>query len=440
MDFNGDRTVIIPIPGGGQGDLASSPVSPAFKEEGGWQSLFDNTECSMSSGFNKLESAAFKLLSLIPVIRKSHTNPSPALLRQQMVEEVEAYETNARQAGVDSKTALIGRYVLCAVLDEVVLNTPWVGQSDWQKNSLLSLFHKETWGGENFFVMLTNLEKDPRTNIDLLELMYVCLSLGFEGRYAVENDRQTKLAEIRARLFRVISHYRSEPSRMLSLNALGVTIANRNLRRFMPLWVFATILGGFLAAGLFWLVYSLNQLSYSPYIQLADLARDTETVLDRPKVVDLSALETLKVFLKPEIDEGLVTVDERESKVRITLLGDLFFNSGQANMSNQYQHLIKRIGLSLLEVEGKVLVEGHSDSQPINTLKFPSNWHLSTARAETVARQLEIHTKETGRFGYEGKADTEPVADNATAEGRALNRRVEIVLLSNVIWRSGGIN
>ncbi|WP_075171602.1 type IVB secretion system protein IcmH/DotU [Neptunomonas phycophila] len=439
MDFKGDRTVIIPTPGGRP---ATADVAPAqtFSDSGNWSTLFDDADKFISSGFNRLENAAFKLLSLIPTIKKSHSNPSAGLLRQQMVEEIEQYEAVARKSGIDSRTVMIGRYILCSVLDEVVLNTPWGGQSDWQTRSLLSHFHKETWGGENFFVMLENLEKDPSTNIDLLELMYVCLTLGFEGRYAVEADRVGRLAEVRARLYRTIRTQRGEPARQLSPHWQGVTVANRNLRRFMPLWVFASVLAGALSIIFFYLLYQLNQISNPPYQALATLGSEAETSFDRPKVVDLSALQKLRIFLKPEIDQNLLAVEERDGQVRIIIQGDRLFQSGQAAINGDYKPLLRRVSLALYEVNGKVLVEGHSDSQPINTLKFPSNWHLSLARAEEVTKLLANNTQEFERYDAEGKADTSPIADNSTAQGRSKNRRVEIVLLSNVVWRTNGGN
>lgn len=439
MDFNGNRTVIIPMPGG-QTSLSEQAPTTSTQSDINWSGLFDDPEKFTCSGLNRLESSAFKLLSLVPAIRKSQTNPSLALLRQQIVEEIEVYEASARKAGIDARTVMIGRYVLCTVLDEAVLNTPWGGQSDWQNDSLLSLFHKETWGGENFFVMLENLEKDPAGNIDLLELMYVCLSLGFEGRYAVEEDRAGKLMQIRSRLYRLISTQRKDPARYLSANWQGESISNQGLRRFVPLWVFVAVLSGILALLLFVLLYILNQSSNPPYHQLTSLSEQTVTTLDRPRIIDVSALQTLRVFLKPEIEQGLVKVEERNANVRIIMQGDLFFRSGSAQLTSKYDSLVRRVAQALLEVEGSVLVEGHSDNQPINTLQFPSNWHLSKARAEAVATELRDYTNEKQRFKSEAKADSQPVADNSTRDGRSQNRRVEIVLLSNVIWRSQGGN
>ncbi len=435
MDFSGDRTVVIPTPGG-QVALGEPLAESSEQPYGQWSTLFDDREGRASSGFNRLENAAFKLLSLIPTIKNSYSNPSAGFLRQQMSEEIERYESTARQSGVDVRAVMMGRYILCTVLDEVVLNTPWGGQSDWQTRSLLSIFHNETWGGENFFIMLSRLEKDPGSNIDLLELMYICLTLGFEGRYALEADRMGKLAEIRSRLYRVIRIQRGETTRQLSPKWQGVASANRSLRWFVPLWVFSAVMAGLLALLFFSMLYLLNQISTPVFQSASALAADVSTSFERQRVVDFSALQKMRIFLKPEIDENLVAVEERDNRVRIILRGDLFFRSAQARIISSYEPLLRRIAQALYEVQGKVLVEGHSDSQPISTFKYPSNWHLSLARAEEVADRLAGYTREPERFEVEAKADTVPIADNSSAQGRAQNRRVEIVLLSNVTWRT----
>jgi type VI secretion system protein ImpK len=75
------------------------------------------------------------------------------------------------------------------------------------------------------------------------------------------------------------------------------------------------------------------------------------------------------------------------------------------------------------------MVIGHSDNQPIRTVRFPSNFHLSTARAEAAAAIIADAAGNAARFNAEGRADAEPLADNRTAEGREQNRRVEVVLL-----------
>jgi type VI secretion system protein ImpK len=91
--------------------------------------------------------------------------------------------------------------------------------------------------------------------------------------------------------------------------------------------------------------------------------------------------------------------------------------------------MFERIGAALNQVPGPVLIAGHTDNQPIRTLRFPSNWHLSKDRAASVKALLGGFVK-PDRLTAEGRADTEPLADNVAPEGRAKNRRVEITLFA----------
>jgi type VI secretion system protein ImpK len=89
--------------------------------------------------------------------------------------------------------------------------------------------------------------------------------------------------------------------------------------------------------------------------------------------------------------------------------------------------LLGRIAEALNSVPGAVLVAGHTDSQPIHSLRYPSNWHLSQERADAV-KALLGSTVDAKRLRAEGRADSQPVDSNATPTGRARNRRVEITL------------
>jgi type VI secretion system protein ImpK len=87
------------------------------------------------------------------------------------------------------------------------------------------------------------------------------------------------------------------------------------------------------------------------------------------------------------------------------------------------------VALALKQVPGSVLITGHTDNQPIRSLRFPSNWHLSQARADSV-RDLLAPVVTLDRMKAEGRAESQPLDDNATAAGRARNRRVEITLFA----------
>jgi chemotaxis protein MotB len=124
------------------------------------------------------------------------------------------------------------------------------------------------------------------------------------------------------------------------------------------------------------------------------------------------------------------TVIERRGLVVRVLTDKLLFDSGQATLQPEGMPLLEEVA-QLLNVDKShpITVEGHTDNVPIATAQFPSNWELSTARATTVVRFLIAHAVSAGRLGAVGYADLHPIASNATAAGRARNRRVDLVLM-----------
>ncbi|MGH2871696.1 MAG: flagellar motor protein MotB [Solirubrobacteraceae bacterium] len=127
-------------------------------------------------------------------------------------------------------------------------------------------------------------------------------------------------------------------------------------------------------------------------------------------------------------NEVRAVIDERGLVVQV-LTDKLLFDSGEATLQAAGLPLLNEIA-HLLNVDHRhpITVEGYTDNQPIHTAQFPSNWELSTDRATTVVRYLIAHEVAEQRLSAAGYADLHPIASNATATGRALNRRVDIVL------------
>ncbi|MFK7815393.1 MAG: MotB family protein [Gammaproteobacteria bacterium] len=142
--------------------------------------------------------------------------------------------------------------------------------------------------------------------------------------------------------------------------------------------------------------------------------------------------ERITEVLKNEIDTGTVEVDwtDREIIIRIRERGT--FSSGDDHIDGAFALLLKKIASALKEVDGNIIVSGHTDNRPINTSRFPSNWVLSAARAAAVVHHLEakedIHED---RLQIRAYGDTKPIFTNYTEDSRSKNRRVEISILGD---------
>ncbi len=131
--------------------------------------------------------------------------------------------------------------------------------------------------------------------------------------------------------------------------------------------------------------------------------------------------------LKDEIRKGSVAVQLQGAKVIIHILERASFASGKADVRPDFVPILHKIAGLIIIKEGRITVSGHTDNIPISNDRFRSNWELSTARAVSVAHELlRAAPLDQSRFVVAGHADTRPQTDNATAEGRAKNRRVDI--------------
>ncbi|OQY24768.1 MAG: hypothetical protein B6I37_02780 [Desulfobacteraceae bacterium 4572_35.2] len=163
-------------------------------------------------------------------------------------------------------------------------------------------------------------------------------------------------------------------------------------------------------------------------LELERLAREA-------RIAELAqTYDTLVASLEDEIHRGEVTISKLKNRLTVNLAQKILFPSGSAGLSSEGQAVIAQVGEVLKDVTDKtILVEGHSDNLKIRqTLqqKFPSNWELSAARAASVVRYLQNSVGITGeKLSIGAYGPYRPLADNATEEGRAQNRRIQIILV-----------
>lgn len=418
-------------------DAYGVPVTPAPSDSGTPSGPSADPAIEQSlTGMNRLNAAAATLFSLIGRIRNRAQHMDPDKLRRSVVAEVRAFENRALKSGVDAQDVKIARYALCATLDDVVLNTPWGGTSSWAQQSMVGTFHKETVGGDRFYDLLARLEKEPAKNIDLLEFLYVCLSLGFEGRLRVEANGSDKHLQIREGLARIIRAQRGPVESELSPHWKGLDLPHKVLSVWKPVWLTSASLAVILTITFVALSWTLNrstervlgQLSVLDTGQAAELLRRAPPP-PPPPPPPVEQVNRVKGFLEEEIKQGIVEVFQDATTITIRIAGSGMFGSGSDQLQSSFDAPLARVSNALNDMSGPVIIVGYTDNVPIRSARFPSNAHLSLARAQSVMRQIATKMQDPSRLSAEGRADKDPIAPNDTREGRAKNRRIEIVLV-----------
>lgn len=426
-----------PAPGGapmGYGIPSGGPSQPNRQSA---QSQDESALLSLSfTGMNRLVACASPLFALISRISNRAQHADPDKLRQNVISEVREFESRAHQASCSEQDVKVARYAICATLDDVVLNTPWGENSSWSLQSMVATFHREVVGGDRFYDLLARLEQDPSSNLEMLEFLYMCLSLGFEGRLRVEQNGAQKHLEVRAGLARLIRNQRGAMERDLSPHWAGLEVPNKALSIWKPVWIAVSAAAFVLTLGFLGLSWALGSATENVTGQLSALEPTTPPSLDvkappppppPPQVVAVP--EKFKEFLKAEIDEGLVEVLGDANTIVIRIKGAGMFASGSNALQNKFVGPVNRLAEALNDEAGPVVVVGHSDSIPIRSSRYASNMELSLDRAKTVEKMIGEVLDDPSRLSAEGRADKEPLASNDTKEGRAKNRRIEVLLV-----------
>ena len=188
------------------------------------QTLFDSDFICLASHSpaetNLLLSAASNLLAHIYRLRTHAPDVELQKLHDSLLQEIKIFETSTRHNGYTTELMLIARYILCATLDETIVTSPWISNlGDWQDLKLLTTFQNDQFGVDRFFLILDKLCEDPGFYIDSLELIYICLRLGFKGHYYFQENGYDQLITITDKLYHCINTYRGEPPFHLSPHA-----------------------------------------------------------------------------------------------------------------------------------------------------------------------------------------------------------------------------
>lgn len=386
--------------------------------------------CTAAGSINPLVSAARPLLELAAVLRQPSTPVPLEALRASLIAMVDAFVTQCCHLDIEKLAA--ARYGLCTFLDEVIAATPWGGSGAWSSRSLLVTFHGEAAGGERFFTILHRLSKDSAANIDALELFYVILALGMEGRYRIIEGGDIELARLRERLCQLIRSTRGGYERELSPYWKGRVDLRPPPWHVRPVWRVLAVCASvsFVLFMAFDYRLRLQALPVAGALQQVRLARVPASPEHEHEPASMPQYAPrLVVRLAPEIAQRLLRIDETTDRATIALNSDGLFASGSTRVVPAQVPLIRRIGEVLHDVPGRVIVVGHTDNQPPSPGRT-SNWQLSLDRAGSVVQLLREQAGGPERFFAQARGESEPAAPNDSAGDRARNRRVVITILA----------
>ncbi len=414
-------------------------VEPQIRPRISLEDALKGTGLGAGGSTNPLIAAAANLLILLGRLRTGLVEMQAGPLIDHVTREIDLYERNALAAGVSQQDASDAKYALAATADDIVQNLPGADRSIWMQYSMIARFFGERDSGVGFFRKMDAAMSAPGQRFQVLEVMLTCLSLGFEGQYRTAHNGAVELARVRAAIYETLRAVRPRPDDDVSVHWTPVPLGKQRRYGGTPIWVVAAVAAVMvvaLFATLSTLIARQGTQVQSQILALHDglpgitIERTVPVTPEMAYVAPTTGqLERIREKLADQIEEGLVVVDQSNQYIFVRVGEALRFRSARAELRNDFKPLATAIALALNDEPGPIRIVGHTDSQGLSGRgRYKTNEALSLARAQTVADIVAPLLSDAERVTTEGLGPTEPIADNGTAEGRAMNRRVEIMI------------
>lgn len=394
---------------------------------------------------NPILAAAAPLLMLLGQLRLMPVERQAASLAEHMAETIEAFDRAIAKAGIGEEDARIAKFALCETADDLIGNLPWPSKDSWLQHSLVARFFHTQPTGAGFYEALNRILAKPEAHYDLLEVMHACLSLGFEGQYRGLAKERNTLERVRQDVYDTLRYFKPRAGDDISPRWQGMAAALPKPSARLPLWALAAGAATLVTAAFFGLRVLITDegdatagelLALNPStpvtIKRASVAAPTEPAQASPPppaVPDTAQIDRIRAALAKEIAGGGLSVGEKGEFIVVEINNQLLFAPGQADLKPQFQPISADIATALDAEPGPIRIVGHTDNvKPKKSSMFKSNFDLSVARAKAVQAMMAKQLKDPSRLSTDGKGEDEPIADNGTADGRAKNRRVDVMI------------
>ncbi len=423
-----EATIIRPNPGGMNPTPPSLPTprrqTPSSSANP--QALKAAVELLNQGAMMKSNPLVSQAVSIILLAIRLRTMPEYAAvdtLYRDLAERIRLYAERGLASGLDAREVRVASYGLCAFIDEAVLATPWGSRSFWAHQSLLVKFHGDTWGGEKVFDFITSCLSQPSRHQQLIGFFWILITLGFKGKFGVIDQGSVRLDAVRNDLYGSMEVARGARGLWLSDQWRGLTGQPRALLSEAPAWTVIALAVTLMLTVYLAFLFMLSKDSESAARKVYAYA-NSKLALPAPALpppIKAARAERFRRILASDIAANRVEViDDRLIRIRDS------FASGSDRIKPEFIPMLSKIAEELADGGDRVLVTGHTDSQPIFSAKFPSNFDLSMSRANHVAQMLRASSKKEGLIHSEGRADFEPLVIEDSPKSRAVNRRVDI--------------
>ena len=414
-------------------------VAPQVTPRIALEDALRGTGADAGGSSNPLIRAAANLLILLGRLRTGLVEMQSGPLIEHVAREIDQFERNALAAGVSPMDASDAKYALSATADDIVQNLPGADRGTWLQYSMIARFFNERSSGIGFFRKMDDAMKAPGQRFNLLELMLTCLSLGFEGQYRTMPNGGVELSRIRQAMHETLRRVQPRPDDDISV--IWQAVPMRAGRRYggTPLWVIASVAAAMVVALFATLSTLLSYRGTEVEGQVAALHAGLPTIVIERQVQQAAfvpfvppentQLMRIRAGLAEALEAGRVGVEEQGNFIMIRVGDSLQFASGSAELAADFTALAQEI-VTVIDTEpGPIRVVGYTDSiPPSGRGRYRTNEALSLARAETVSGILAGMMTDPARITVEGLGPLNPIADNETPEGRARNRRVEVMI------------
>jgi type VI secretion system protein ImpK len=383
---------------------------------------------------NPVLAVAARLLTLCAAVQAERQVADPQGLLRTATAEARAFEKSLNELGLSAEDNARARYAVLATLDDIVQNLPGGSTSDWARQSLVVQSFGQAFGGEQFWTILDNMLARPAAYRDLLELYQACLAVGFQGRYRTLPDAQAQLTAKMNAIFSGLGDIRARPETDLVPQWQGVPTPVRKVGWGPRFVAIAAALAALLLVVFFGMKLWLDSRDEPVWLALRQVPPLAPAQIDRIGGAQAGESGQL-VRIRGRLRSPCIKAQDDGATVRLVVsacpgLPAGMFEAGAATLADPYRELIIQAGNALKPEAGRITVAAHTDSDAIRgtlAASYPDNAALSAARAADAAAVLESVTG-GDRLVAAGRGDREPVDRGTSAEAKARNRRVELIV------------